>query len=400
MEEVNSNLSNDNIIADNSEMQNEHHSSNHQINSVEHNQPASEHGSNDNPSSVFPELLGGTLGDHNSFTIFNVKLFDLPVIVYDDKEGFHIYSGSDLIKSEDYAHSHEKITSDGLFKITHHGIVRAKDSVYVKTDTTKLENGTILTKDVYKHPPVSLDLSITNYVCFQWIAMFIVLLIFGIVGRRYKKNPTKAPHGIQNVIESVVLFIRDQVVGPNIRSEQIKNSLIHYFLALFFFILTMNLLGLVPGGHTATGALGVTGALALTALIIINATAIKQIGLGNWFKHLLGGAPFWLAPIMVPIEIISMFTKPFALTIRLFANMTAGHVVLLSLVGLIFYFAKLNVGTTVVLGAIAPVSVVFSVFMTCLELLVAFLQAYIFTILTAVFTGLAIGEHSNHSKEH
>jgi F-type H+-transporting ATPase subunit a len=162
----------------------------------------------------------------------------------------------------------------------------------------------------------------------------------------------------------------------------------------------MNLLGLVPGGHTATGALGVTGALALTALIIINATAIREIGIGNWFKHLLGGAPIWLAPIMIPIEIISMFTKPFALTIRLFANMTAGHVVLLSLVGLIFYFAKLNIGTAVVLGGIAPISIAFSVFMICLELLVAFLQAYIFTILTAVFTGLAIGEHSHHSQEH
>lgn len=400
MEQGNSYSTNNDIIAENSEMHNEHNSSTHQINTAEHSQAASGHGSSDDPSSVFPELLGGTLGDHNSFTIFNVKLFDLPVIVYDDKEGFHIYSGSDLIKSEDYAQTHEKITSDGLFKVTHHGIVRAKDSIYVKTDTIKAENGTIQIKDVYKHSPVTLDLSITNYVCFQWIAMFIVLLIFGIVGRRYKKNPTKAPHGIQNVIESVVLFIRDQVVGPNIGSEQIKNSLLHYFLALFFFILTMNLLGLVPGGHTATGALGVTGALALTALIIINASAINQIGIGNWFKHLLGGAPIWLAPIMVPIEIISIFTKPFALTIRLFANMTAGHVVLLSLVGLIFYFAKLNIGTAVVLGGIAPISVAFSVFMTCLELLVAFLQAYIFTILTAVFTGLAIGEHSHHTKEH
>jgi|DewCreStandDraft_4_1066084.scaffolds.fasta_scaffold00054_27 F-type H+-transporting ATPase subunit a len=403
MEQDSTHSINGNLIVENLEQSEEHNNHNHTNQDTNHHpSDVTTHNThNDGPSSVFPELLGGTLGDHNSFTIFNVKLFDLPLIIYDNKEGFHLYSGSDLIKTGTDAHSHEKITSDGLFKLTHHGIVRAKDSVFVRTDTVKSAEGEVIAiKEVYKNVPVTLDFSITNYVCFQWIAMFIILFIFGIAGRRYKKNPTKAPRGIQNVVESVVLFIRDQVVGPNIGGDHIRDRLIHYFLALFFFILTMNLLGLIPGGHTATGALGVTGALAMTALIIINITAIKEIGIKNWFKHLLGGAPVWLAPIMVPIEIISMFTKPFALTIRLFANMTAGHVVLLSLVGLIFYFAKLNVGAAVVLGGIAPISVAFSVFMTCLELLVAFLQAYIFTILTAVFTGLAIGDHSNHTEGH
>jgi len=116
---------------------------------------------------------------------------------------------------------------------------------------------------------------------------------------------------------------------------------------------------------------------------------MKEAGVGNWFKHLLGGAPWWLFFIMIPIEVISLFTKPFALTIRLFANMTAGHVVLLSLVGLVIYLQSY---------AMAPVSVGFSVFMLVLELLVAFLQAYIFTILTAVFTGLAIGDHAAHAE--
>ena len=162
--------------------------------------------------------------------------------------------------------------------------------------------------------------------------MALIILVFTIAGRRYKKNPNKAPHGIQNMIESVVVFIRDDIVSPNVNSESAARYLLPYHIGLFTFILLMNLLGLMPGGHTATGAIAVTGALAITAYFVINITAIKESGIGAWFKHLLGGAPWPLAPILVPIEIISMFVKPFALTIRLFANMTAGHVVLYSLV--------------------------------------------------------------------
>jgi F-type H+-transporting ATPase subunit a len=225
------------------------------------------------------------------------------------------------------------------------------------------------------------------------------LILFRFAAKKYKEIK-KAPTGIQNIIESIVMFVRNDVVVPNVGGEKIGDRLLPYFLALFFFILLQNLIGLLPGGHTATGAIGCTAALAVTALIVINATAIKEIGIGNWFKHLLGGAPVGLAPIMIPIEIISMFTKPFALTIRLFANMTAGHVVLFSLVGLIFYFFRMGLPTGAVVGGVAPVSVAFSIFMYFLELLVAFLQAYIFTILTAVFTGLAIGDHKHDESAH
>ena len=153
----------------------------------------------------------------------------------------------------------------------------------------------------------------------------------------------------------------------------------------------MNLIGLIPGGHTATGSLAVTAALAICAFFVINVTQIKDVGVKAYLKHLLGGAPIALAPIMIPIEILSMFTKPFALTVRLFANMTAGHVVLLSLVGLIFYFKSFIV---------SPVSVGFSIFMYFIEILVAFLQAYIFVILTAVFTGRGMShEHAGHEEK-
>jgi F-type H+-transporting ATPase subunit a len=295
-----------------------------------------------------------SLGDHRELKIFHYHVADLPVIFYDNQQGLHIYK------------SVESMEQEGLFTEVHHKIVH-KDN---------------------PSQGVAFDASVTSLVCFQWIAMIVALLMFFLAGRRAKKNPDKAPHGIQNLLESVVVFVRDQVVAPNLPGKRVLKSLEHYFYALFFFILFMNLLGLLPGGHSATGAVGTTLALALTSFFVINITAMKEAGIGSWFKHLLGGAPWWLFFIMVPIEIISLFTKPFALTIRLFANMTAGHVVLLSLVGLIIYLQSFGM---------APVSVGFSVFMLVLELLVAFLQAYIFTILTAVFTGLAIGDHAEHA---
>lgn len=298
-----------------------------------------------------------TLGTHREFNLFHYHIMDLPVILYDNQEGLHIYKNV------------ESMNEAGLFAEVHHKIVHKNNP----------------------NQGVTFDASITSLVCFQWIAMIIALTMFFIAGRRAKKNPDKAPRGIQNLLETVVVFVKNEILSQNIPSKRAVNRLQHYFYAIFFFILTMNLLGLIPGGHTATGAIGTTLALALTSFIVINVTAMMEAGVGAWFKHLLGGAPGWLFFIMVPIEIISLFTKPFALTIRLFANMTAGHVVLLSFIGLIIYLQSF---------VVAPVSVAFSIFMLVLELLVAFLQAYIFTILTAVFTGLAIGDHAHEEHAH
>ncbi len=309
------------------------------------------------PHQIFPTLLS-TLGEHRELTFFHIHIVDLPVILYDKDFGLDIYANL------------EKMKEAGKYTIsTTHQIVKSSN--------------------LNEKP--TLDLSVTSLVCFQWLAMIILFVVFFVAGRRAKKKPVSAPKGIQNLLESIFVFIRDDVVLPNIPNERAAYRLLPYFVTLFVFILLMNLFGLIPGGHTATGALGTTAGLALTALLVINGTAIRQIGLMNWLKHLLGGAPWYLFFIMVPIEIISIFTKPFALTVRLFANMTAGHVILLAFVGLIFYFKT---------PAMAVVSVPFSIFMYALELLVAFLQAFIFTILTAVFTGLAIGEHSEHSEVH
>lgn len=306
------------------------------------------------PAKVFDHLLG-ELGDHHSLTLFNYKVMDLPIILYDEG-GLHAYLNP------------HQMEEAGLYTMHHHKPVR--------------NNAT--------HDAPAVDLSITNFVVFQWIGMLLMLFAFISVRNKYKKNPKKAPRGFQNAVEVFVVYIRDNIVRPNVGSEKVSRQLLPYFLSLFFFILVLNVLGLIPGGHSATGAIGVTAGLAITAFLVINITAIREAGIGAWFHHLLGGAPWWLGPIMVPIEVIGLFAKPFALAVRLFANMTAGHIVLVALIGLIFFFQT---------PFVAAVSTPFSIFIYALETLVVFLQAYIFTMLTAVFVGLSLGDHA-HDHEH
>lgn len=307
----------------------------------------------DDRSGVFTELLG-QLSDHDAFTFGAYHICDLPKIYIDD--GFDFYWNT------------EQAVASGKYIVeNHHG------------------HKTILKVSTHEKPAI--DLSISNLVIFEWFALFICAFVFKTVSNKYKKNPGKAPKGFQNAIEMLVLFVRNDIVRPNIPSRKAADTLLPYFMSLFFFILTMNLTGLLPGVHTPTGAIAVTATLAITALFTINITAMKISGIGAWFKHLLGGAPKWLSFIMVPIEIIGLFVKPFALTVRLFANMTAGHVVMFSLIGILFFFNTI---------ALSPAITAFSLFIYALETLVAFIQAYLFTVLTSIFVGLAIGSHGDH----
>ena len=187
-----------------------------------------------------------------------------------------------------------------------------------------------------------------------------------------------------NLMEMLILFLRDEIVIPNMGSGGIKYM--PYLLTTFFFILIMNLAGLVPYGSTATGNISVTGGLAIIAFIMIQISAIRSQGLLNYLKHLTGGVHWLLWPVMVPIEILGLFTKPFALMIRLFANMIGGHIVIISLFGLIFIFQS---------WFVAPIPVLFVLGINLLEIFVAFLQAYIFTMLTSLFMGL--GMQTEHS---
>jgi len=224
---------------------------------------------------------------------------------------------------------------------------------------------------------LTLDLSITKHVVFLLFAAVIVIIMTAIAA--WKNRRSAVPTGIGNLIEVFVVFIRDEIVVPNMGREGIKYM--PYLLTTFFFILIMNLSGLVPYGSTATGNVSVTGGLALIAFIMIQYSAIRAQGLGHYLKHLTGGVHWSLWPIMIPIEILGLFTKPFALMIRLFANMTGGHIVIVSLIGLIFIFKSY---------VIAPVPIAFVLGIYLLELFVAVLQAYIFTMLTSLFMGLGM----------
>jgi len=236
-------------------------------------------------------------------------------------------------------------------------------------------------------PPIhigslTLDMSPTKHVVMIWIVAILLCLLFTILAR-----PKLIPKGLYNFFEMMVVFIREEVVRPNFGKH--TDKYVKYFLTLFFFILFMNLLGLIPYGATATSNIAVTATLAVCTFLITQYTAIRAQGIIGFLKHLTGGVHWSIWPIMIPVEFIGLFTKPFALTIRLFANMIAGHIVILSLIGLIFVIRSYYV---------VPISIAFALFIYMIELFVAFVQAYIFTLLSAFFIGM--GLQHEHSESH
>jgi F-type H+-transporting ATPase subunit a len=240
-----------------------------------------------------------------------------------------------------------------------------------------------------------IDMSLTKHVVFLWLAAVLLIIALAIAARKNKRQTV--PTGFGNLVEIFVVFVRDEIVIPNMGEGGIRY--LPYLLTTFFFILLMNLFGLIPYGASATGNVSVTAGLAIIAYIMIQAAAIRAQGFGHYLAHFTGGVHWALWPIMVPIEILGTFTKAFALCVRLFANMTAGHIVIVSLLGLIFVFGRISP----VLGyAVSMPSVLFTLGINCLELFVAFLQAYIFTMLTSLFMGLGIqseghGAHEEHA---
>ncbi len=231
---------------------------------------------------------------------------------------------------------------------------------------------------------MGLDISITKNVVMMWVAAVILLFIFTLFARKRSIKPRGT---FLNFFEAFVFFVRDDMVYKIMGEEQGRKWL-PFFLTQFFFILVCNLLGLVPFGATATGNLAVTGSLAIITLVMIQAGGMVEQGFFTYLKNIVPpGIPLWLYPIMVPVEILSQFTKPFALTIRLFANMTAGHVVMLCLISLIFIFK--GYGTGVAVAVSGPV-LFFVLFIQVLEILVALIQAFIFTFLSILFIGSAL----------
>ena len=289
----------------------------------------------------------------------------LPVIVYSPERGLSIFSSKHLLYNDHY--NGYKIERTNLGK-----------PYIVVVD----ENGNVLDIPVY-------DFSITRTV-FQGILAAILLLIIMIsVAKAYSRDPYSPPKSImQRLLEPVILFIRDEVAKPTIGEKHYK--FLPYLLTAFFFILTSNLLGLTPFGFNITGNISTTVTLTMFTFIIIHSNANKE-----YWKHIFNtpGVPWWLKfglPIMPIVEVISVFSKHIALAVRLFANIFGGHMSMLSILSMIFIFGSMSV---IAGWGISPVVVGLLIFLFFLEILVAFIQAYIFTMLSSLFIGMAVQEH-------
>ena len=250
--------------------------------------------------------------------------------------------------------------------------------------TGHLEEGTNYPNHVCKW-----DISITKNVCALLISLVLICCIFLTVAKRYKQHPDEAPRGLQALVEPVIVFIQDEVITPSLGKN--SNKYAPYLLTLFFFIFLNNMLGIIPifpGGANLTGNIAVTGILALITFFVTTFSSGKE-----YWKDIFNtpGVPAWLKvfPLMPLVEVVGVFTKPIVLMIRLFANMTAGHIVILGFIVLIFILGN---GVALMAGGVSVLSVLFSVFISALECLVAYIQAFVFTMLTALYIGMAVEE--------
>lgn len=236
-----------------------------------------------------------------------------------------------------------------------------------------------------------IDLSMTKTAAAILIAALILIVIVFVARAGYKKRGTAAPHGLQSLVEMLVVFVRDSIARPMI-GEQKYERYLPYLLTLFFFIFLCNILGLIPffpAGANITGNIAVTGILALITFFVTNISGNRHYWIDIFNTP---GVPAWLKifPLMPVVELVGVFTKPIVLMVRLFANMTAGHIVILGFMVIIFILS--NLFGTYVGGAVSVLSVLFSVFISVLECLVAYIQAFVFTMLTALYIGMAVAE--------
>jgi F-type H+-transporting ATPase subunit a len=301
------------------------------------------------------EMIMHHIGDTYEWEFAHGIAIPLPVLIYSSDKGLESFSSSKF-----------------------HNPEHAYNGYHLDHETHKIKPDTESRK-IY-------DISITKNVASLFLSATLLLVIFISIARAYKTNHGKAPKGIQSFFEPIILYVRDdvakKVIGPK------YEKFLPYLLTVFFFIWFNNLLGLMPGGANLTGNITVTLVLACLTFIITLFSANK-----NYWMHILWtpGVPLPLRLLILPIEIVGVFTKPFALMIRLFANITAGHIIILSLFSLIFIFESYAVGF---------VSTAFAVFMMVLELFVALLQAYVFTLLSAMYFASAVEESHHGHEEH
>lgn len=314
------------------------------------------------------------IGDSHGWHFFgkgdNSYTLPLPVILFSDN-GLVTFMSSEFHHDTEGEHIVEK---DGMKFVNYH------EKIY------KLDEGATALQFNEKHDVLNAskpwDFSITKNVAAMFITVILMLLFFFSLAKHHKKN-TNSPKGLNNVLESLVLFVRDDIARPQIGEKQYMKFM-PFLLTVFFFIWITNMLGLLPGAANVTGNIAVTVSLGLFTMVLIFVNGNK-----DYWKHVfwMPGIPTFVKPILAIVEIMGLIIKPVALMIRLFANITAGHIIILSLLGLIFILEN---------AGVAGISVPFALFITVLELLVAFLQAFIFTILSALFIGMAVKEHEHH----
>lgn len=341
---------------DNHEGEEKHHDSG-AVNTQEAIDAYIEHHLQDSHDFIF--FSDGETGKHYGFS--------LPVILIDG--GVHFFMSSK------FHHGAEVVESKGNFYKLYHGKIYKTDAL-----------GTILyDEEGHATNAKPIDLSITKNVIGILLASLIMFWMFIGLAKSYKRGPV--PTGMGRILEPLVIYVRDEIAVPNIGKHKAKKFL-PYLLTVFFYIWILNLLGMTPLGFNVTGNIAITIALTMFTFFILHFSA----NLDYW-KHIfwMPGVPVPMKIVLAPIEVLGIFTKPFSLLIRLFANISAGHVIIMSLVALI-----ITMKASMTAGGAFGLSFVLSSFLMLIELLVAFLQAFIFTMLSALFIGMAVQEHDHH----
>ena len=305
----------------------------------------------------------------------------LPILLYSEERGLDVFMSSAF---EGHGEVRTAVRPSGAtYELSHgHISLAVADHTHDHSDHNHHNHDAHAGAHVY-------DLSITKSIFGMLLMLGLMLLLFGRIAKSYRSRSGQAPTGMTNALEPLVIFLRDEIAIPNIGAKK-ADKFLPFLMTVFFFIFFANLLGLVPflGGFNVTGTLGITMVLAAFVFLI---TALN--GNKHYWGHLFWppGVPLFVMPIIIPIEIVGMFLKPIVLMIRLTANISAGHIIILSFVSLILIFGK--GGEALFAGyGIGVFSTAFMIFMYCLELLVAFLQAFVFTLLAAIYFGEATHE--------
>jgi len=333
------------------------------------------------------EVIFGHVLDAHEFHFFSYKgkdgkehavILSLPVILYSPQKGFSFFMSSKFHHGEESYKGYSTLTDEKLYELKLDPKKYHAGQIVAVNDSGELDSSV----EVY-------DFSLTRNVVQMILALALLVWVMLSIAKKYKNGEgvDSAPKGSQSLLEPVVIFIKDEVAKPNLGHKYQKY--LPYLLTVFFFILINNLVGLIPGTANVTGNIAFTMVLAFISFVVILFSSNK-----HYWGHIINPpVPIGVKPILIPVEILGIFTKPFALMIRLFANMLAGHIIIISLVSLIFIFGALN---KAIGWAFSPLSVAFVIFIYLIEFLIAFLQAYIFTTLTAVFVGQAFeGSHDD-----